>query len=173
MDTVLPDFTRLYCSFARKLSTDVQYWSLLQPVFRIWILLISLLTFRMPTKKFCCLNFFFFFNFWRYIYIIFKDKKSKKKSQSRRNQGFSSYFCLVTEGSGSKPLTNGSGSGSRRPKNMWIRNTGRKNAEYAERNFHVQQCLMKLKGQYFKKIKWGIINCPNKNKNFIFLLLLT
>jgi hypothetical protein len=108
MDTVLPDFTRLYCSFARKLSTDVQYWSLLQPVFRIWILLISLLTFRMPTKKFCCLNFFFFFNFWRYIYIIFKDKKSKKKSQSSRNQGFSYYFCLVIEGSesGSIPLTN-------------------------------------------------------------------
>ncbi len=43
-----------------------------------------------------------------------------------------------------------------------------KNGEYAERNFHLKQCLMKLKGQYFKKIKWGIINCPNKNKNHIF-----
>jgi hypothetical protein len=29
-------------------------------------------------------------------------------------------------GTGSIPLTNGSGSGFRRPKNMWIRNTGRK-----------------------------------------------
>ncbi len=38
-------------------------------------------------------------------------------------QGFSYYFCLMIEGSwagsGSIPLTNGSGSG--RPKNMWIR----------------------------------------------------
>ncbi len=37
-----------------------------------------------------------------------------------RNQGFSYYFCLTIEGSelgsGSIPLTNGSGSGSRRPK---------------------------------------------------------
>ncbi len=42
-----------------------------------------------------------------------------------RTQGFSYFFCLVIEGSGSGsesiPLTDGSGSGSRRPKNMWIR----------------------------------------------------
>jgi hypothetical protein len=31
---------------------------------------------------------------------------------------FSHQFCLLIEGSGSIPLTNGSGSG--RPKNMWI-----------------------------------------------------
>ncbi len=43
------------------------------------------------------------------------------RSQSSRNQGFSYYFCLMIEesGSGSIPLTNGSG--SRRPKNTWIR----------------------------------------------------
>ncbi len=46
---------------------------------------------------------------------FFKDKKSKK-SQSSRNQGFSNYFCLMIEGSGSVALTNRSG--SRRPKNM-------------------------------------------------------
>jgi hypothetical protein len=41
-----------------------------------------------------------------------------KKSQKCRNQGFSYYFCLMIDGSGSGhiPLTNGSG--SRRPKNM-------------------------------------------------------
>ncbi len=33
----------------------------------------------------------------------------------------------MIEGSGSIPLTNGSGSGSRRPKNMWIRNFQCKN----------------------------------------------
>ena len=46
--------------------------------------------------------------------------KSHKKSQKSRNQGFSYYFCLKMEGSGSVPLTNGSG----RPKNIRIRNTG-------------------------------------------------
>jgi hypothetical protein len=43
-------------------------------------------------------------------------------SQNSRNQGFSYYICLMIEGSGSIPLTNGSGSG--RSKNTWIRNTG-------------------------------------------------
>ncbi len=52
---------------------------------------------------------------------FFKEKKVKKKSQSSRNQGF--LTCLVIEGSGSIPLINGSGSGSRRPKNIGIRNT--------------------------------------------------
>ncbi len=57
-------------------------------------------------------------------------KKVQKKSQNSKNQGFPYYFCLLIEGfgSGSIPLTNGSG--SRRPKNMWIqwiriRNTDR------------------------------------------------
>jgi hypothetical protein len=44
--------------------------------------------------------------------------KSIKKSQKSENQGFSNYFCLMIEGSGSVPLTNGSGSG--RPKNIRI-----------------------------------------------------
>ncbi len=45
-------------------------------------------------------------------------------SQTSRNQCFSFYICLMIEGSGSIPLTDGSGSG--RPKNTWIRirNTG-------------------------------------------------
>ncbi len=51
---------------------------------------------------------------------FFKDKKSKRSHKLvRRNQGFSYYFCLMIEGSASISLTNGSGSG--RPKNMWIR----------------------------------------------------
>ncbi len=52
-----------------------------------------------------------------------KIKCPKKKSQNSRNQGFSYFFCLMIEGSGSIPLTDGSGSrsGSRRPKNMRIR----------------------------------------------------
>ncbi len=53
----------------------------------------------------------------------FSKIKSHKESQNRRNQGFSYYFCMMIEGSGSIPLTSGSWSGSGRPKNMWIRNT--------------------------------------------------
>jgi hypothetical protein len=48
----------------------------------------------------------------------FSKIKILKKSQHRRNRGFSYYFCLMIEGSGSIPLASGSGSG--RPKNMWI-----------------------------------------------------
>ncbi len=49
----------------------------------------------------------------------FSKIKSQKESQNSRNQGFSYNFCIMIEGSGSIPLTSGSGSG--RPKNMWIR----------------------------------------------------
>jgi hypothetical protein len=47
----------------------------------------------------------------------FSKIKSQKESQNSRIQGFSYYFCMMTEGSGSGsiPLTSGSGSG--RPKN--------------------------------------------------------
>ncbi len=40
----------------------------------------------------------------------FSKTKSQKESQNSRNQGFSYYFCMMIEGSGSG-----------RPKNMWIR----------------------------------------------------
>ncbi len=49
----------------------------------------------------------------------FSKIKSLKESQNSRNQGFSYYFFMMIEGSGSIPTTNGSGSG--RAKNMWIR----------------------------------------------------
>jgi hypothetical protein len=51
----------------------------------------------------------------------FSKIKIQKESQNRSNQVFSYYFCMMIEGSGSEsiPLTSGSGSG--RPKNMWIR----------------------------------------------------
>ncbi len=59
---------------------------------------------------------------------------TKSLRGTSRNQGFSYYFCLLIEGSGyvplttvtRLPLTNGSGSGSRRPQNIKIRirNTG-------------------------------------------------
>ncbi len=83
-------------------------------------------------KKKILLSFCLIPTFWRYIYIIFQRQKVKKKSQNSKNQGFSFYFCLMTEGSksGTVHLTYGSGSGSKRPKNIRIRrirfrNTGK------------------------------------------------
>ncbi len=96
---------------------------------RIRILLFSSLTFKMPTKNLFKKKVFLHVTFWRYgtFKSFFKGKKVKKMSQKSRNQSFSYYFCLMIEGSGSGvgsgsiPLTNGPGSGSRRPKNTWIR----------------------------------------------------
>ncbi len=72
-------------------------------------------------KKIILKKVFLLNTFWRYNYStsFFKDKKSK-----RRNQGFFYSFCLEVERSGSIRLSYGSGSGSRRPKNIRIRNTG-------------------------------------------------
>jgi hypothetical protein len=57
---------------------------------------------------------------------FFKDKKSKRSHKTAGIKVFSYYFCLMIEGSGSGfiPLTRGSGSGSRRPKNIWIDGSG-------------------------------------------------
>ncbi len=45
-----------------------------------------------------------------YYFLKLHLKKSQKESQNSRNQGFSYYFCMMIEGSGSG-----------RPKNTWIR----------------------------------------------------
>ncbi len=54
------------------------------------------------------------------IYIIFHRWKGIKKLHNSRNKGFSSFYCLMIEGSESVPLTNGSRSGSGRATNIWI-----------------------------------------------------
>ncbi len=50
---------------------------------------------------------------------FFKDRKSKISQKKVRIKVFLTWSCLMIEGSGSIPLTHGSGSGSGRPKNMW------------------------------------------------------
>jgi hypothetical protein len=78
-------------------------------------------------KKLIKKKVFLYITFLRYFYIISKIQSQKENS---KNQGFSYYICLMIEGSGSGsragsgsiPLTNGSGSRSGRPKNTWIRN---------------------------------------------------
>jgi hypothetical protein len=52
---------------------------------------------------------------------FFKDKKSKRSHKAVGFKVFFNNFCLVIEGSGSIPQTNGSGSGSRSLKNIRIR----------------------------------------------------
>jgi hypothetical protein len=56
-----------------------------------------------------------------HLHLSSKIKRNKDVTYSG-NQGFSYYFCLMTEGfaDGSVLVTNVYGSGSERPKNMWI-----------------------------------------------------
>ncbi len=85
---------------------------------RFRVLPFSSVTFK--TRHFFYFLLYLLITFWRYLYIIFKDKKKviKKSQNSGRYQCFSYYFCLIIDGSGSEfvSLTNGSGW----PKNMWI-----------------------------------------------------
>jgi hypothetical protein len=73
------------------------------------------------SKKLIFYTIFSAYYFLRLHLHHFSKIKSQKESQNSRNQGFSYYFCMMIEGSGSIPLASGSGSGSWRPKNMWIR----------------------------------------------------
>ncbi len=69
-------------------------------------------------KKFCCILLF-----ESTVTSLCKDKKSKTSHRTVEIKIFLTIFCLMIEGSGSRsiPLTDGSGSGSKRPHNMWIR----------------------------------------------------
>jgi hypothetical protein len=69
----------------------------------------------------------FLVNYFLKVHLHHFSKIKSQKEQNSRNQGFSFYFCLMIEGSGS---------GTRRPKNMlirwiriririWIRNTAK------------------------------------------------
>ncbi len=99
------------------------------PRSRSWIriLLFSSLTFKMPAKNKFFNTIFSVYYFVKLHLHHFSKIKSLKETHNSRNQGFSDYFCMMIEGSGSRagnrsgsiPLTSGSGSG--RPKNRWIR----------------------------------------------------
>ncbi len=72
-------------------------------------------------KQFFNTNFSTYYFLKVHLHHFSKIKSQKESQNSTRNQGFPYYFCMMKEGSGSIPLTSGSGSGSWRPKNMWIR----------------------------------------------------
>jgi hypothetical protein len=57
------------------------------------------------------------FEHW-YFHHSSKIKSHKEELQNSRNHGFSYYFCLMMEGSGSVLVPNGSRCGSGRPKNI-------------------------------------------------------
>ncbi len=63
---------------------------------RIRVLFFSTVDDKMPTA-------FLLITFWRYIYISFQFSyiKTQKDVKNSRNQGFSYFFCLLMEGSGS------------------------------------------------------------------------
>jgi hypothetical protein len=69
-------------------TTDIGFGSC---SFRQWLL-------RCQQK----VSFFLLINFLRHIYIILHRQKVIKKSQNSRNQVFLTFFCLMTEGSGSR-----------------------------------------------------------------------
>ncbi len=73
------------------------------------------------SKKLIFNTIFSAYDFLKLHLYHFSKIKIQKESQNSRNQGFSYYFCMMIEGSGSIPPTSGSGSGSWRPKNTWIR----------------------------------------------------
>jgi hypothetical protein len=91
----------------------------------IRILLFSSLTFKMPAKNYFFNTIFSTYYFLKLHLYHFTKITSQKESLNSRNQGFSTYFCMIIEGSGSRagsgsgsiPLTSGSGW----PKNTWIR----------------------------------------------------
>jgi hypothetical protein len=66
-------------------------------------------------------EYFFAYYFLKLHLHHFLKIKSPKKSQNSRNLGFSYYFCLMIEGSGSGSIYRTNGSGAGRPQN--IRNT--------------------------------------------------
>ena len=83
---------------------------------RLRILIFSSLSFKTLPKN------LFFLSFPAYYFLKvhlhhFSKIKSQKKSQNSRNQGFSYYFCMMREGSGSVHPT--SGSWSRRSKKTY------------------------------------------------------
>ena len=111
----------------------------------IGILLFSSLTLKMPTKNNFCFNIFSVYYCLKVHLHNFPKIKSHKESQNRRNQGFSYYFCMMTEGSvsGSIPLTNG------RPKNMWIRWIRIQNTDPGPRGLPGQKWSWKPKGSHY------------------------
>jgi hypothetical protein len=78
----------------------------------IRILQFSSLTFKMPAKNKFFNTIFSAYDFFKLDLRVphFSTIKIQKDSQNSRNQGFSYYFCMIIEGSGSW-----------RPKNTWIR----------------------------------------------------
>ncbi len=95
--------------------------------------------------------------FWRYIYIILLRKKFMK-SQNSRNQGFSSFFCLLIEG-------------SRRQKNIriQIRNTGFPFTSYLMRYFflvHVPAAVLPGPGTVPKRPP-----TPSTSKRILLLMV--
>jgi hypothetical protein len=82
---------------------------------RIRILLFSSLTFKIATKNNCFWRSLSAYNFFKVHLLHFSKIKSQKEVTKQWESRFFILFCLVT-GAGSITLTNGSGSGSRRPK---------------------------------------------------------
>ncbi len=94
-------------------------------------------------------QYFLIITYFLKLHLHHFSKIKSQESQNSRSQGFSYYFCMMIEGSGSRagsgsgsiPVTSGCGSGSRRPKNKWIRwirirNTGNRHTTSHSRHYN-------------------------------------
>ncbi len=94
---------------------------------------------------------FLLITFWRYIYIIFQKEKVQKKSQNSRDQGFSYYFCLMIEGSGS---------GS--PKDMWIQWIRIQNTVGKVTGFFFSRGKFEMSFEHPCSISYSVWNIPTQ-----------
>ncbi len=87
-----------------------------------------------------------------------KIQKVTRKSQNGRNQGFSYYFCLMMDGSGtgsgSVLVTNGSRCGSGRPKNIRIHNTVKRDLNFCIRYIKMYESLTITTNTFFITYVW-------------------
>ncbi len=109
------------CYFRHWPSRSQQKTNLKKKLFWFRILLFSSLIFKKPTKNEFKKSYSGYYFLKAHLHH-FSKVQSKRCHKSSRNQSFSYYFSFVIErsgaGSGSIPLTNESGSRSRRPKNI-------------------------------------------------------
>ncbi len=95
---------------------------------------------------------YYFLKVHLHHFSMIKSHKEVTK-QYGRNQRFSYYFCLMIEGGsgyGSVSLTNGSGCGSGRPKNIWILRIRIRNTD----------CIVVIHGA-LSYIEWWNVSIPS------------
>jgi hypothetical protein len=124
-------------------------------------------------KKIIYKKVFLLITFWKYIYIIFKDKKSKRSHKAVGIKVFLTIFAWRQKrpGSGSIPLTNGSGSVFRRPKTC---RSGEQRCakDPADRSSDTDSIFRKYRSLQFLFLNWANASVRLNVRFFNWLVLL-